>query len=100
MDFKIVWTLRSRADLREIAIFIARENPNAALKLGDQIFQRVESLENFPELGRIVPERQQSNMREIVVGNYRVIYRIRHEQKAIEILRVWHGARGTPKIES
>ena len=49
MDFKIVWTLRSREDLRDIATFIAKDNPPAALKLGDLIFARVDSLEQFPE---------------------------------------------------
>jgi plasmid stabilization system protein ParE len=38
VDFKIVWTLRSREDLRDIATFIAKDNPPAALKLGEMIF--------------------------------------------------------------
>jgi toxin ParE1/3/4 len=73
VDFKIDWTLRSREDLREIATFIARDNPDAALKLGDLIFKRVDTLQQFPEIGRIVPERDEPNVREIVVGNYRVV---------------------------
>ena len=55
MDFKIVWTLRSREDLRDIATFIAKDNPQAALKLGELIFARVDTLEKFPELGRVDP---------------------------------------------
>jgi len=98
VDFKIVWTLRSREDLRDIATFIAKENPQAALKLGDLIFARVDTLEKFPELGRVVPERNQPNIREIVVKNYRLVYRLRQKEKILEILRVWHGARGEPKI--
>jgi toxin ParE1/3/4 len=98
VDFKIVWTLRSREDLRDIATFVAKDNPAAALKLGDLIFARVDTLEKFPELGRIVPERNQPNIREIVVKNYRVVYRIRQKEKILEILRVWHGARGEPQI--
>jgi plasmid stabilization system protein ParE len=43
VDFKIVWTLRSRQDLRNIASFIAKDNPPAALKFGDLIFARVKS---------------------------------------------------------
>ena len=98
MDFKIVWTICSREDLREIATFIARDNPAAAIKLGDMIFARVDSLEKFPELGRIVPERNQPEVRELIVKNYRVIYRIRQKEKRLEILRIWHGARGEPPI--
>ena len=96
MDFKIVWTLRSREDLRDIATFIAKDNPPAALKLG--VFARVDTLEKLPELGRVVPERNQPDLREIVVKNYRVVYRVRHKDKLLEILRVWHGARGEPEI--
>jgi toxin ParE1/3/4 len=98
VDFKIVWTLRSREDLRDIATFIAKDNPAAALKLGDLIFARVDTLEKFPELGRVVPERNQPNLREIVVKNYRIVYRLRQKEKVLEILRVWHGARGEPEI--
>ena len=98
MDFKIVWTLRSREDLRDIATFIAKDNPAAALNLGDLIFTRVDTLEKFPELGRVVPERNQPNLREIIVKNYRIVYRLRQKEKILEILRVWHGARGEPEI--
>ena len=70
MDFKIVWTLRSRQDLRNIASFIAKDDPPAALKFGDLIFARVDTLERFPEIGRIVPERGQPHIREIVVKPY------------------------------
>jgi addiction module RelE/StbE family toxin len=98
VDCKIVWTLRARDDLREIATFIAHDNPPAALKLGELIFARVDTLEQFPELGRVVPERNQPNLRELVVKNYRVVYRFRSQAKLVEILRVWHGARGEPII--
>jgi plasmid stabilization system protein ParE len=98
VDFKIVWTLRSRQDLRNIASFIAKDNPPAALKFGDLIFARVDTLEKFPEIGRIVPERGQPHIREIVVRPYRIIYRLRKADKLVEVLRVWHGARGEPEI--
>jgi len=98
VDCKIVWTHRSRQDLRDIASYIAKDNPDAALRLGDLIFERVDSLEKFPELGRIVPERNQPQIREIIVKKYRVIYRFRPNDKIVEILRVWHGARGEPEI--
>lgn len=98
MDFKIVWTLRSRQDLRNIASFIAKDDPPAALKFGDLIFARVDTLERFPEIGRIVPERGQPHIREIVVKPYRIVYRLRKPDKLVEVLRVWHGARGEPEI--
>jgi toxin ParE1/3/4 len=98
VDFQIIWTLRSREDLRTIAMYIARDNPPAAFKLGEQIFVRVDTLAQFPELGRIVPERGEPHIREIVVKPYRIIYRLKKNENQIEILRVWHGARGEPMV--
>ncbi len=65
---------------------------------GTLVNARVDQLENFPELGRVVPERNQPNIREIIVKNYRIVYRVDQTKKAVEILRVWHGARGEPEI--
>jgi toxin ParE1/3/4 len=45
----------------------------------------------FPRLGRIVPELEIENIREIIVGSYRVIYRIREDD--VQLLTVHHGAR-------
>jgi toxin ParE1/3/4 len=84
--------------LRDIATFIARDNPSAALKLGDMMFARVDSLKKFPELGRIVPERNQPDIRELIVKNHRIIYRIHQKERRLEILRIWHGARGDPPM--
>jgi plasmid stabilization system protein ParE len=95
VDFKIDWTLRSRDDLRNIATYISCDNPEAALKLGDTIFKRVDALQQFPEMGRVVPERGQPEIREIVVGNYRIVYRLLRKRKVVEILRIWHGARAS-----
>ena len=98
MDFKIDWTLRATEDLRNIATYISRHNPDAALKLGDSIFKRVDNLQQFPEMGRVAPERGEPHVREIVVGTYRVVYRVIHNRKVVQILRVWHAARGEPLI--
>ena len=100
MDFKIVWTLHSREDLRDIATFIAKDNPPAALKLGKQIFDRVGTLEKFPELGRVVPEIGEPTVREVVHRAYRIIYEIFSAEQTVYVLRFWHGARGEPEIKS
>lgn len=48
--------------------------------------------------GRVVPEFGNTNIREFIQGNYRIVYRIRDEIKTVDILRFWHAARGTPVI--
>ena len=98
MVYRTLWTDQAVADLREISEFIARRNPQAALKLGEAIFARVERLPDFPFMGRMVPEAGRNNLREIIYGSYRIFYRGIERTKVIEILRVWHAARGEPDI--
>lgn len=55
------------------------------------VLAAVERLEAFPNIGRIVPELGDPAVREIILGNYRIIYRVKPE--FAEILTVYHGAR-------
>lgn len=98
MDFKIVWTPLARVDLRKIVSYIARDNPEAARRVGERILAAVEVLRSMPELGRVVPERQSPDIREIIQGYYRIVYRVREERRVVVVWRIWHGARGTPHL--
>ena len=62
------------------------------------LITRAENLANFPEIGRVVPEFQQSNLREVICRSYRIIYRLRRDEQRIDIVRFWHAARGFPRI--
>ena len=99
MGFKIVFTKLAIADLSGLVTFIARDNPEAAEQFGCEIIEKTEKLDAFPFLGRVVPEFKIENIREIIHRPYRIVYRVREGQKLIEILRVWHAARGIPKID-
>jgi len=46
----------------------------------------------------MVPEFDIPTLREIIVRAYRIVYRVDHESKLIEVARVWHAARGTPGL--
>jgi len=98
MGWKVIIAPSARADLESIVRFIARQNSDAAARVGYELIVRAESLAEFPELGRIVPEFRNPHLREIVCRSYRVIHRVRTQQRLIEIVRFWHGARGFPKI--
>ncbi len=98
MDLKIVWTRLARDDLRGIMEYIARNNPEAATRVGERILESVEVLRRAPELGRMVPERPDPRIRELIRGNYRIVYRLCDTPRHIEIWRVWHGARGAPPL--
>jgi toxin ParE1/3/4 len=55
-------------------------------------------LQDHPEIGRTVPEHRSATIREIVFKPYRIVYRVNHAQRMVEIARVWHAARGAPSI--
>ncbi len=86
---KIVWSPLAIERTSEIAGFIARDKPSAAEEWIDTVFLKVEQLLDSPEIGRIVPEINNKQFREIIYGNYRIIYRV--EIKRISILTIQHG---------
>ncbi len=97
MDFKINWSQRALEDLREIAAYIGQDNPAAALAWGDELFRHIEVLRSFPLIGPAIPASAAHDVRRIVYGDYLVFYRVRHEVKSVELLTVWHAARGIPE---
>jgi len=89
---KIVWTDLSISDLKEIFDYIADDSVRYATITANKIYQRVQPLSENPHLGRMVPEFNKKYIRELVEGNYRIIYRIKNASQ-IDILRVYHVAR-------
>lgn len=59
---------------------------------------RVDMLAQFPQLGRVVPEKNDDTIREIIFRSYRIIYKVLAQNETVAIARVWHGARGEPDI--
>ena len=98
MAYKLIWSPAARDDLHDIVVFIARDNPNRAMSFGYELISETDRLQEFPELGRTVPEYRNRDIREIVFSPYRIVYRVDHERKLCEITRVWHSARGLPQL--
>jgi len=98
MDFKLTWSPTARLDLWDLLSYISESNQFAAKKFGLRLFEAVEQLREFPESGRMVPEFQNPVIREIIRRPCRIVYRVNHEEKLVEISRIWHAARGTPEI--
>lgn len=84
---KISWSPLALQRVQEIADYIALDSKKAALKWVDSIFGKVEILETGPQIGRKVPELNQPDIRELVFGNYRIIYRVLKNQIAIVTVR-------------
>jgi len=98
MAYKLIWSPAARDDLHDIVAFIARDNQSRAMSFGYELISETDRLQEFPELGRIVPEYRNDLIREIIFRPYRIVYRINHDAKLCEIGRVWHSARGTPHM--
>ena len=85
-------------DLEAIVAFIAAHDSQAAERVGLQPTGAAFALAIFAERGRVVPEFQHPDLREVVARSYRVIYRIHPADGAVEVIRFWHAARGFPRI--
>ena len=88
---EIVWTSNALTDLSEIGEYIANDSPKYAEITISKLYHKVEILTEHPRIGRIVPETEQENLRELIEGNYRIIYEITND--GIFILTVHHSAR-------
>lgn len=94
---KIIWSPLAIEKAAEIVDYISQDKPSAAENWINTVFSKVESLELSPEMGRIVPEIENSQFRELIYGNYRIVYRI--EQKQISVLTIRHGMQILPVDE-
>jgi plasmid stabilization system protein ParE len=79
--------------LGKIVIYIARDKPLLAESFRREVFHRAGLLADFPRLGRIVPEFSDPNRRELLYGDYRLIFRVKPRLKRIQILLIIHGKR-------
>ena len=98
MAFQVCVTEIANDDLAALVRFITRDNPAAAERFGSALIEKLKLLREQPLLGRVVPERADPQLREIIHRPYRIIYRVNEQSKTVEVLRFWHGARGEPEV--
>lgn len=84
----VVWSIPAKQDLKEIYDYIARDSKYYAEKVSQDIVEKSELLHKFPKIGRVVPEIDEANIREVIVYSYRLIYEISPDK--IEILALIH----------
>jgi toxin ParE1/3/4 len=89
------WTISAKNDLKDIKDFIKKDSIFYSEKVVSEIVEKTKKLNDFPEIGRIVPELSDEKVREIIVYSYRIIYKICSDK--IDILSVLHGARDFSK---
>jgi plasmid stabilization system protein ParE len=98
MAYQLIWAPSARLDLKELASYIAESRPLVAAHFIKRVFHTVEHLADFPESGRVVPEFDDANIREVIRRPCRIVYRIKSRDRIVEVVRVWHAARGTPQL--
>ena len=96
MGWKIIFAPQALEELEQIVDFIAQDDPQAAVRFGDYLVDRAESLANFPELG--TPYRKRANVRRLLCKSYYIYYRAARKAHIIEIMDFWHSARREPLL--
>ena len=92
----VIWSPQSVRDLEAIHAYISDESVRYADLVVGRLVAAVERLQAFPESGRMVPERADPSIREIIVGSYRVVYR--RSPDLVEIATVFRGSRLFPEL--
>ena len=88
---KVLWTDAAVAQLQLIHDYLAQTSPEYALRIVDRLTKRSIQIATFPSSGRMVPEYELDDIREVIEGRYRIIYLI--ESTQVQVLAVIHGAR-------
>jgi large subunit ribosomal protein L33 len=96
MGFRLKITLQARRDFSQIAHRIGRDNPQAAQDFGVRLLQRTESLTTFPYRHGVWA--QEPHIRKVTFKPYVIFYKIHDDEKIVEILRFWHGARDQRRL--
>ena len=90
----LVWSPQALTDVEEIRTYIALDSRSYADLTAQRIMAAVERLKTFPDSGRMVPERQSPEVREVVSGSFRIVYR--RKEHVVEIVTVFRGSREFP----
>lgn len=88
---QVRWSLTAGNDLQDIEDFIARDSVLHAITFVDRVVESAETLLKTPQIGRIVPEFNRPDLRELIFRDYRIIYLVQHDE--VSFLRVVHGSR-------
>ena len=93
---RVVWSPLAIDRAAEAATYIAKDSPAAARRWIDELFAFTATLARLPERGRRVPDLPRPDLRELLLGNYRIVYRL--ESRRITVLTCGtSGAASTPR---
>ncbi len=96
MGKKVIWAKEVYQDLEDIAEYIAVDSPYYASQFIKEVLQTGKTLENLAQRGRHVPEINDTDIHEIFIKEYRLIYKIDRHQ--VIILALIHGRRDLKRL--
>lgn len=91
---KLFWTETAKQDLQAIQRYIAADNPTAAKQWIERLRERARNALHSPLAGRKVPEFSRDDIRELIEGNYRIVYQVFKDR--LVVLTVFEGHRLFP----
>lgn len=91
---KVHWTETAIDHLAQIHAYISKDSPVYASRVVDRLTQRSKQIGRFPNSGRVVRESDHPQVREVIEGAYRIVYRIKEKQ--VDVIAVIHGAQQSP----
>ena len=89
---KLIWTDQAINDLSDIGDYIAENSETYAKLTVQRLFDRAQILKTFSLSGRMVPEKNEETLRELIEGSYRIIYEVVSADQ-INILTVHHSSK-------
>ena len=92
----LTWSPEALHDLESIRAYIAQNSESYADLTVRRLIAAVDRLRHFPESGRVVPERDEASIREVIFDSYRVVYRLTGDR--VEIVTIFRGSRVFPSI--
>jgi len=93
----VIWSIPARNDLKQIYDYIAKDSRYYATNVVENVVSRAENLDEFPEIGRVVPEIGDKNVRELIIYSYRLIYEL--VSNDVQILAIIHGKRDFSSLD-
>ena len=87
----INWTNEAEFWLKDIHDYIAQDNTRIAKKVVNEIYQKVQILKSFSQIGYPYENDEDKEIRVLLYGHYRIAYLIK-DKNSIDILGVFHGS--------
>ena len=93
----VIWSIPAKNDLKQIYDYIAKDSKYYATNVVENIFSKAENLDEFPEIGRVVPEIGDENVRELIIYSYQLIYEV--VPNDVQIHAIIHGKRDFSSLD-